>query len=154
MFTNITWSTYFFYVAVIGGGWYLFVAARYYQQEIRAFALRKFVREPELNKPSIASTPSGMPAESVHDTNEDQLVARIDALSLRLEEVVKESASKGYSKEEFMFLLQLTIKEFPELDISRCRAAVKSLVTAECEKEGFLLLREEELNLLWPDIQR
>lgn len=155
MFTNITWSTYFSYVAVIGGGWYLFVAARYYSHEIRAFAQRKLVREPELNKPSVAAPSDEVHAGNLQDTNDaDHLVTQIEALSSKLEEAVKESAEKGYSKEEFLFLLQLTIKEFPELDIPRGRAAVKSLVTSECEKEGFLLPSDAELSLLWPDIQR
>ena len=155
MFTNITWSTYFSYVALACMGWYLFVAARYYRQEIRAFALRKFVREPELNKPSIAASPGNAASNDTTDDNSaDHLVTEVETLSSKLEEAVKESVDKGYSKEEFLFLLQLTIKEFPELDVPKGRAAVKALVASECERAGFLLLSEEELNSLWSAVQK
>jgi hypothetical protein len=155
MFTNISWSTYFSYVALSCGLWYAFVAIRFYHAEIRMIFLKKALSPAGQDAPVPPFADNVQPiAVSTHPDEPDALISRIEALSSKLEDAVKESAEKGYSKEEFMFLLQLTIKEFPELNIPKCRTAIKSLVISECEKFSFLVLTDQELETLWKDIAR
>lgn len=152
MFTTITWSTYFAYVALACCAWYLFIAMRYYPYEIRSFVLRKFSREQVLIRPSLAPQPDPDTRKDVYAAatvpNTDQLSAVVESLSIKLEDIVRESSSKGYSKEEFLFLLQLTLKELPELNVPRHHGAIKTLVTNECEKFGFPPPGSEELDML------
>lgn len=155
MFKTVTWSTYFSYVALGCLAWYLFVAIRYYRYEIGAFARRIHTPNSKATIPDAAGEPRSMPSDNGAPTTElptANMEADVASFASKLEEVVRESSAKGYGREEFFFLLQLTLKEFPVLDLPGCRPAVRSLIVSECDKAGYLVPESDELDKLWQQI--
>lgn len=82
----------------------------------------------------------------------DNLFKVVDELISKLKSAISEAVSKKYSKQEFIFLLQLTLKEYSILKRSPFQVAVNDLITSECEKFGFIRLSAVELMELWNEV--
>ena len=69
-----------------------------------------------------------------------------------LKDAISDAASKNYNKEEFTFLLQLTLKEYPALKGSPFQDAINNLIASECDKHSFIRLSAVELGMLWNEV--
>ncbi|MES2329803.1 MAG: hypothetical protein V4539_09390 [Bacteroidota bacterium] len=159
MFTNISWTTYITFVALLLAVWYLIIGLRFYLSDLQILLSGK--RKPT---PQIAGNEyrSFQHDEAIsHETETtatlskeqtDDLFEKVETLSVKLKDAVSDASEKGYNKEEFSFLLQLTLKEFPELKGSPFQIPINNLITSECEKQGFIHLSAVELEMLWVEV--
>ena len=82
----------------------------------------------------------------------DNLFKVVDELISKLKSAISDAVSKKYNKPEFIFLLQLTLKEYSILKRSPFQVAVNDLIASECEKFGFIRLSAVELMELWNEV--
>ena len=156
MFTNISWTAYIVVVALLLVAWYLFIGLRYYSNDLKDLFLRR--EKPDTfpdRAPVLAFT------EEDHNYSETHLpvshypndpLDQVEELSSKLREAVAESASKNYSKEEFISLLRRTVTGFPELIGSPFKETIHDLILSECEKQGFIHLMAVELEIIWEEV--
>jgi len=76
----------------------------------------------------------------------------VEKLTTKLKDTIADASSKNCHKEEFIFLLQLTLKEYPHLKGSPFQVAINNLIASECEKHGSLHLSAEEQVMLWKEV--
>ena len=79
----------------------------------------------------------------------DDLFEKVETLSAKLKDAVSDASTKKYNKEEFSFLLQLILKEYPELKGSVFQVPINNLIESECEQQGLIGLSAVELEMLW-----
>lgn len=82
----------------------------------------------------------------------DNLFKVVDELISKLKSVISDAVSKKHNKHEFIFLLQLTLKEYSILKRSPFQDAINNLIASECEKYSFILLSAVELMELWNEV--
>jgi hypothetical protein len=156
MFSNISWSSYLLFVAFVLIAWYLFVGLKFYSGELQAFASGKvsFFRYIKLTGSQTANIKrsKGNGTESDQPTPNVPPATDIEILSSRLTEAIASAAGKVYEREEFLFLLLLTLKEFPSFKETPFRSAIDELILSECEKYGIICPSADELQQLWIEV--
>jgi hypothetical protein len=159
MFTNISWTTYIAFVALLLVIWYLIVGLRFYIGDLQILfsGRNRFTSQSENNEFQFVQqndAASNMP--DMHDElskeQTDHLFEVVETLSAKIKEAVSDAAAKNYNKEEFSFLLQLTLKEYPELTNTPFQVPINNLIVSECEKQGFIHLSAVELEMLWVEV--
>jgi len=153
MFTNISWASYMLVVTLLLAAWYLIIGMRFYFHDRQNLLTRK--RKPNLqfaHDGSHSTSATEFAPEETEPSDTDSLFQEVEKLTAKLKETIAEASSKNYHKEEFIFLLQLTLKEYPHLKGSPFQVAINNLIISECEKYGSLLLRAEELVMLWKEV--
>lgn len=153
MFTNISWASYIFVVTLLLAVWYLIIGMRFYFHDLQNLLARK--RRPNLqlaHDESYSPIGSGFTSEQTEASDSDSLFQEVKILTAKLKETIADASSKNYQREEFIFLLQLTLKEYPHLKGSPFQVAINNLIISECEKHGFLHLSAEELVILWKEV--
>src|SRR5690606_24414179 len=104
MFTNISWSSYLLFVALVLVAWYLFVGLRFYFAELQALASGKlslFRRIlPTDAQPANIERPKGSGIESDQRTANVAPATEMEILSSRLTEAIASAADNGYGREE------------------------------------------------------
>ena len=153
MFTNISWASYILVVTLLLAVWYLVIGMRFYFNDLQNLLTRK--RKPDLQLASddtYLTTGSEFTPEQTEASNTDNLFQAVEMLTAKLKETIADASSKNYHKEEFNFLLQLTLKEYPHLKGSPFQMAINNLILSECEKYGSLHLSAEELVMLWKEV--
>ena len=153
MFTNISWASYILVVTLLLAVWYLVIGMRFYFNDLQNLLTRK--RKPDLQLASddtYLTTGSEFTPEQTEASNTDNLFQAVEMLTAKLKETIADASSKNYHKEEFNFLLQLTLKEYPHLKGSPYQIAISNLIASECEKYGSLHLSAEEQVMLWKEV--
>lgn len=158
MFTNISWANYIFVVTLLLAAWYLFVGMRFYSHDLQIFLARK--RKPNsratydefTGDERKLSERSEFTAEQIKVSETENLFKEAEQLTAKLKEAIANASFKNYNKEEFTFLLQLTLKEYPNLKGSPFQVAINNLIASECEKHGSLHLSAEEQVMLWKEV--
>lgn len=158
MFTNISWANYIFVVTLLLAAWYLFIGMRFYFHDLQSFLARK--RKPnssvdynELRSDERKVTVSSkFTNEQIETPETDMLFEEVEELTTKLKETIADASSKNYNREEFIFLLQLTLKEYPHLKGSIFHEALNNRIISECEKYGSLHLSAEEQVMLWKEV--
>lgn len=153
MFTNISWASYILVVTLLLAVWYLVIGMRFYFNDLQNLLTRK--RKPDLQLASddtYLTTGAEFTPEQTEASNTDNLFQEVEMLTAKLKETIADASSKNYHKEEFNFLLQLTLKECPHLKGSPFQVAINNLILSECEKYGSLHLSAEELVILWKEV--
>ena len=146
-------------VALLLVAWYLFIGLRYYSDDLKDLFLH---REKPDTIPGRRQAATALAfTEEDHNYSETHLpvnhypddpLDQVEELSLKLREAVAESASKNYSKEEFISLLRRKVKGFPELIGSPFKETIHDLILSECEKQGFIRLMAVELEIIWEEV--
>lgn len=159
MFTNISWTTYLIFVVILLAAWYLVIGLRFYSSELQVFLSGKRKTASQIaNKASRLIQQDDEVVENQKefiDLSKDQtddLFEKVETLSAKLKDAVSDASTKKYNKEEFSFLLQLTLKEYPELKGSVFQVPINNLIESECEKQGFIRLSAVELEMLWIEV--
>lgn len=153
MFTNISWGTYIFVVILLLALWYLFIGIRFYSHDLQCLLTRKGKRNLDLAQDESYSTSnSEFTFEQTEASDTDSLYHEVENLTSKLKETIADASSKNYHREEFIFLLQLTLKEYPHLKSSSYQVAINNLIISECEKYGSIHLSAEEQVMLWKEV--
>jgi len=158
MFTNISWANYIFVVTLLLAAWYLFVGVKFYSNDLQIFLLRK--RKPNLlvgqdefqNDEGKVRQSSQFTNDQIETSETDILFQEVEELATKLKEAIANASSKNYNREESIFLLHLTIKEYPHLKGSPFQVALNNLIISECERYGSIHLSAEELLMLWKEV--
>jgi hypothetical protein len=153
MFTNISWASYILVVSLLLAAWYLIIGMRFYFHDLQNLLARK--RKPNLQlapDETYSTTGSEFISEQTEASDADNLFHEVENLTAKLKETIADASSKNYHKEEFIFLLQLTLKEYPHLKGSPYQIAISNLIASECEKYGSLHLSAEEQVMLWKEV--
>lgn len=153
MFTNISWATYIFVVILLLAVWYLAIGLKFYFHDLQNLLARRGNRNLELAQDESCSTSnSEFTFEQTEASDTDSLYHEVENLTMKLKETIADASSKNYHREEFIFLLQLTLKEYPHLKGSPYQVAINNLITSECEKYGSIHLSAEEQVMLWKEV--
>jgi hypothetical protein len=153
MFTNISWASYILVVTLILAAWYLIIGMRFYFHDLQSLFTRK--RKSNLQHApdeTYSTTGSEFTYQQTETLDSDDLFQEVEKLTTKLKETIADASSKNYHKEEFIFLLQLTLKEYPQLKESPFQVAINNLIASECEKHGSLHLSAEEQVMLWKEV--
>lgn len=159
MFTNISWTTYITFVALLLTVWYLIIGLRFYLSDLQILISGKRKTAPQIAGNEIRSFRHGEAISHETETTAtlnkeqtDDLFEKVEILSAKIKDAVSDASEKGYNKEEFSFLLQLTLKEYPELKGTAFQVPINNLIESECEKQGFIRLSAVELEMLWVEV--
>lgn len=166
MFTNISWTNYIVVIIVLLAIYYIFIGIRFYSRDLQYFltfrrkgSIRpsddEAVEDMSLSNPaenfeeakSEFSIADGSFAQTSDDTFQD-----IERLIVRLKETIADAGTKQYARQEFFLLLQLILKEYPNLKDSPFQSAIIELITSECGKYGSITISEEEVVMLWNEV--
>ncbi len=153
MFTNISWASYILAVTLLLAAWYLVIGMRFYFHDLQNLFTRK--SKPNLQlapNENYSTTGSEFTPKETETLDSDELFHEVEKLTTKLKETIADASSKNYHKEEFIFLLQLTLKEYPHLKGSPFQVAINNLIESECEKHGSLHLSAEEQVMLWKEV--
>jgi len=158
MFTNISWANYILVVTLLLAVWYLFVGMRFYFNDLQNFLVRKRKPNPSVDYNEFQND-EGKVRESFKFTNgqtetseTDILFQEVEELATKVKEAIANASSKNFNREEFIFLLQLTLKEHLHLKGSPFQVALNNLIISECERYGSIHLSAEELLMLWKEV--
>lgn len=160
MFTNISWTTYLIFVALFLSAWYLIICLRFYLNDILYFIASKIKNNRgdsnnDMQPIQFAGTKTAAleddtnKAASLNEAQTDHLFDEVETLSVKIKDAVADAFSKDYNKEEFFFLLEITLKAYPQLKGIPFQAAINNLIVSECDKHGFIRPSSEELDKLW-----
>lgn len=159
MFTNISWTTYITFVALLLAIWYLIIGLRFYLSDLQLLVSGKRKPAPQIAGNEFRSSQDDEAISHETETTAtlskeqtDELFEKVETLSVKLKDAVLDASAKGYNKEEFSFLLQLTLKEYSELKGSPFQVPINNLIASECEKQGFIHLSAVELEMLWVEV--
>ena len=159
MFTNISWTAYITFVAILLAAWYLIIGLRFYLSDLQILLSGKRKSNPQIEGNEFRSVQQDEAISSGPEMSEtfrkeqtDQLFEEVETLSAKIKDAVSDASTKNYNKEEFSFLLQLTLKEYPELKGSTFQVPINNLIISECEKQGFIRLSAVELEMLWVEV--
>lgn len=151
MFTNISWGTYIIVVVLLLAVWYLIIGLRFYSQDLQSFLARKRKKNVQLAQDESYSNAEHT-SEQTETSDTDSFYHEVENLTTKLKETIADASSKNYHREEFIFLLQLTLKEYPHLKGSPYQVAINNLIISECEKYGSIHLSAEEQVMLWKEV--
>ena len=162
MFTNISWTNYIIFVVLLLAAWYIIIGLKFYFRDLQNIlsgktnlAFRGIHKEYSSDKSEEIkiSGPSEFHRKSFPNEEEtDKLFQEAEELTSKLKDAISDAASKNYNKEEFTFLLQLTLKEYPALKGSPFQVAINNLIASECDKHSFIRLSAVELGMLWNEV--
>jgi hypothetical protein len=153
MFTNISWTSYILVVTLFLAVWYLIIGLRFYFNDVQNLFTRKRKLSFQLASDETNSTAgSEFTIEQTETLVSDDVFYEVEKLTSKLKETIADASSKNYQKEEFIFLLQLTLKEYPHLKGSPFQVAINNLIASECEKHGSLHLSAQEQVMLWKEV--
>ena len=162
MFTNISWANYIIFVVLLLAAWYIIIALKFYFRDLQnilsgktKLALRGAHKEYSSNKGEQISNSDISEFDHKFLPNEqetDNLFQVAEELTSKLKDAISDAESKNYNKEEFTFLLQLTLKEYSVLKNSPFQVAINNLIASECDKHSFIRLSAVELGMLWNEV--
>lgn len=162
MFTTISWVNYIVVVALLVASWYLFVAFRFYLDEIKEIVTgsRKLQFWPVSEKTEIQMDydlkdfdlpESASPISTSSFEESDTTFRDVDALVERLKFVVADAIKRKFLKQELLDYLRLVLREYPTVKNSAFRSSVSEFIVSECTKLELINLLQTEVEELWDD---
>lgn len=149
MLSKISWSEYFYAVALILVVYYAYVFLRYYAGDVQHNLSRKksYTQELEEEEPIVDVIDQDEPTEvqEAEDNNFDQIESLIEQIKIRIE---ADSKTVIYN-ENFGLELQQVIQSFPALKYTPYKSAINELILTECSKYGITKLDEEDIAKFW-----
>lgn len=141
MFTNVSWTNYFFVIISLLIIYYIIIGLRFYPAEIRNFLFNK-----KKFKVSASETKILGKGKTVSTSS------KVGELVVRLKDAIAELSGKRFIKQEFFLYLQLILEEYPEIKNSQFQSAINELIISECAKYDSIMFNEEELVGLWSEV--
>lgn len=157
MFTNISWGNYIVVVVLLLAGWYLFVGLRFYFDDIKEIVTGKrklqFRRLGNTNYQEPQSELNYLDFEinTSESVASDTIFKEVDGLVKQLKNVITDATQRKLIKQEFQDYMRLTLTAYPLLRNSPYRSSVDELIVSECEKQGAILLSQQEVEALWDE---
>lgn len=157
MFTNISWGNYIVVVVLLLASWYLFVGLRFYFDDIKEIATGKrklqFRRLGNTNYQEPQSELNYLDFEinTSESVASDTIFQEVDGLVKQLKNVITDATQRKLIKQEFQDYMRLTLTAYPLLRNSPYRSSVDELIVSECEKQGAILLSQQEVEALWDE---
>ena|SRR3970040_689438 len=160
MFTNISWVNYIVVVALLLASWYLFIAFRFYFEEIKDIVTGTWKlqfrgadgKSAEQSQHDLKGPDSPEVSSSQSSFGEfDTTFQDVDALVERLKNVVADAAKRKLLKQEFIDYLRLVLREYPSLKDSPFRSSVSELIVSECDKLESITFTQTEAEGLWDE---
>jgi len=158
LFWNITWLRYTELLALALVIYYLYVGLRWYRTDIanlfrRGRSSSMLQREQQPLRICDVEGPDATTASvSMQQTMEPpQNPSEAEMLTTALLASIAESSSHPYEPERATKKLKAILQRYPQLRNSPRRAAITSLVVAECEKTGIARLSEQDVDQWWED---
>ncbi|MCF0055198.1 hypothetical protein [Dyadobacter sp. CY356] len=165
MLTANPWVAYVSIVGPLLAGYYLLVGLIFYRQELKASI---FKSKSAPGKPA-ARDAKARPAElesfqepgiqnAELDADQDQqeeswenepMMQQLEELSVQIKNAIEEAHDKDYSKEEFVLLAQMTLREYPAIYGTPFQLSVNQLIEAELAKYGSIHLESEDRMRIW-----
>lgn len=162
MFANISWTNYIIVAILLLAAWYIIISFKFYFRDLQdilsgkaKLTFRGVKKEYSYNKSEEISNSDTSEFDHKFLPNEqetDNLFKVAEELTSKLKDAISDAASKNYNREEFTFLLQLTLKEYPALKGSPFQVAINNLIASECDKHSFIRLSAVELGMLWNEV--
>jgi len=162
MFTHISWENYLFVAALLLTAWYIIIGLKFYFHDLHniftgkikftlkgAFKTYSFKQRKQITNSELPDF-DDKPLLDMEEN--DNLFKVVDELISKLKSVISDAVSKKHNKQEFIFLLQLTLKEYSILKRSPFQDAINNLIASECEKYSFIRLSAVELMELWNEV--
>lgn len=157
MFTNISWTDYIAAVALLLAIYYLFIALRFYTQELKNIFLKGQIQLGVVSNEAPGKTRSH--SKPIHGPSQDSFAEdpnesfqEVENLISRLKITIEEGARNQLLKQGFSQNIKLVLKEYPSLKNSTFKAAINELIISECEKYGSTILDEDEVAVMWDSV--
>ena len=176
MFTSNPWGDYFMILAPLIAGYYLFIGIRFYGRDLKAKLSGQRNESSRIPGPQrnvdIPDPPVFDPPIKGHQEHEDTIVPetegdsdqqpaawqneelfdQVEQLAAHLKESIEEAHEKEYGKQDFILLLQMTLKDYPALRGAPFQTAINNLIETECAKYGSIHLRDEDKVAIWKQV--
>lgn len=152
MFSSYSWtehiSTYLVTVVVLCVLYYCYVMYRYFPKERKALFSRN--GEKTDNEDGYTQDSGHAPGgEEAYSNEVSNAINESEALMGMIKRLVSDSVTQNYTRSDLLMYLKGTFQQFPDLNEPSFRLSVNEFVVAECESRGSILLKEEEVDLLW-----
>lgn len=156
MLHNISWANYIMAVAAALIIYYLFIGIRYFSVEIRELLSGKRSLRLRTSISGSEDAYTAAEAEVPHENagfehTSDNEFAEVEHLIERLKSVIADASHRKLIPDEFKQYLSMVLKEYPSVKYSPLRSSVNELIVSECQKNGTVALKEDEVELLWKE---
>ncbi len=151
------WQYYAVAIVSIIALYYLWVAWKFYQQEIKEAIKFGRPRRRQAVDPPLDELDSD--EESIDEKIEaegelpawqnEQLFADVEKLAEHLIVEIEEAHRKDYTRQDLIQMLQIILKEYPTLKGTPFQIAVNNRIEAECAKYGSIHLSEGDKREVW-----
>ncbi|THF52982.1 hypothetical protein E6C50_01885 [Flavobacterium supellecticarium] len=156
MLNQFTWIDYFIGICVAMVIYYLWLAIKYFRNDITHVILSKSderfgsdLFEDEYQDVTEVKSTSAMQEGTAILNTLDNDFEEIEFLIQKLKKVIADTSKSKPVKAEFKEYLRLVLKEYPSVKDSALRESVNELIVAETEKYGIVILSREEVDVLW-----
>ncbi|UPZ36492.1 hypothetical protein MUB18_20615 [Sphingobacterium sp. PCS056] len=156
MLNQFTWIDYFIGICVAMVIYYLWLAIKYFRNDITHAILSKSDERfgSDLFEDEYQDVTEVRPASVMQDGTAilntlDSDFEEIEFLIQKLKKVIADTSKSKPVKAEFKEYLRLVLKEYPSVKDSALRESVNELIVAETEKYGIVILSREEVDVLW-----
>lgn len=139
MFINISWSSYFDFVAFILVAYYLFIIFRFYRSDIGHFLTPRSSEETERTFSSHK--------EKLQEAFEAQ--DHFQYASSLSDEIRAFLRAGTCDKDIILQSLKVLLVKYPSIKDSSFKEMIQNLILTECETNSSIHLSEEELRELW-----
>lgn len=151
------WHYYAVSVMSIIALYYLWVAWKFYQQEIKdAIKFGRQRKRRPVDPPIDEIDSDEESPEEEHEAEEElpawqneQLFADVEKLAEHLIVEIEEAHRKDYTRQDLIQMLQMILKEYPTLKGTPFQIAVNNRIEAECAKYGSIHLSEGDKREVW-----
>ena len=152
MFSAYTWSDYFKIIAVAAVLYYLFIAVMYYPKELRALFSRRPAK-PIDNGLQEEEVIDGYSGYAEDEEGNENTFADSQQLMNAVNELMSRAAVQQYTRSDLKLELKEVFDQFPTLNDPVLRTAINEYVVKQSEEKGAILLREDEVDLLWDEAE-
>lgn len=152
LFGNITWSNYFELLAFALVIYYLYVGLRWFRADIATLFRRGRLSAETASQGSslpITGDLQGSEELCVQTEQGSHVLSEAEMLTMALLAAIAEISSQPYEPRATVQKLKAIICRYVELRNSKQRAAINSLVAAECKKTGIAQLSEQDVDMWW-----
>lgn len=159
MVNNISWADYLVVVALFLSVYYLVTVVFFYSRDLGSLWSRIRNGNTRDGPQEFASAPVADPCPSEFFNMEARSytpqdpesqpsvdpLQEVEQLIAHLKEAIVDVKARKYSKEEFVLLLQLVLKEYPAFRGSPFQSAIRDFIISECEKQESISLTEADI---------
>jgi len=151
MLRNVSWTNYITTIVIGMAIYYLFVAIRYYADEIKDIlsGRKKLNFKPALPESALPEMQpmqsEDAPFEEIPENNFDE----VEQLIKQLKTAIADGSSRKLIPDEFKMNLIMVLRQYPDVKYSPLRPSINELILSECEKSQAATMDIGDVELLW-----